>query len=267
MNLPRVLLSAFAPVSALLFTTSPLSSAVIAHWAFDEGSGVVVADDSGNALNGTLTGSCTWVEDRLGNAGQAVSFGTNSGWMDVSDAIKGTSMTLAGWVNIASASSSSPNPIFSSETGNGATNFSYRLSIPSDRRARLEIVAPEGAGGSVVVDSAVGFIDYGTWYHIAGTFGDGVASLYVNGELLDSVSYTGTVNTSASIPVAVGHLQNWSVQWINGTLDEMVVYNEALDATAIHALYAVPEPSETAAFAGLLVIAVTAFRRIRQRRA
>ena len=53
---------------------TPSSANLVAHWSFDQSSGAVLTDNSGNGYNGTLVNSPTWVAGKLG---QALSFSTN----------------------------------------------------------------------------------------------------------------------------------------------------------------------------------------------
>ena len=48
----------FAILLAVVLSLSSVAPAgVVAHWAFDDGSGAVAADDSGNGHAGTVTGA------------------------------------------------------------------------------------------------------------------------------------------------------------------------------------------------------------------
>ena len=44
------------------------SADLVAHWAFDEGSGTTAFDSSGNGNNGTLQGDLKWVTGKIGGA-------------------------------------------------------------------------------------------------------------------------------------------------------------------------------------------------------
>ncbi|MFA5257541.1 MAG: LamG domain-containing protein [Opitutales bacterium] len=269
MNIRANGLSAFVSAAALFLICSPLSSAVIAHWAFDEGSGATVADSSGNSLNGSLVGGYSWVADPFGNAGQAIGFDGSSGWMDVSDSLKGSSMTFAAWIKMDAipGSVTSPAPIITAETGSGqASGFCYRFAVASGGGLQLEVIRPYTASGSATAKTAGGLIVTDSWYYVTGVFGDGDVSIYINGEYVAGTTYTASISTLASIPVAVGHLQNWSVQWFGGSMDDIRIYDEALDAAAVSALYqSVPEPATAAVMAGMTAL-LAAFV-IRRRRA
>src|SRR3569623_1006054 len=58
---------------ALLFVMTPwtahadINDGLIGHWNFDETSGTVAADSSGNGNNGTLINGPTWVTGQVGS--------------------------------------------------------------------------------------------------------------------------------------------------------------------------------------------------------
>lgn len=73
------------------------SADLVAHWQFDESSGSVAHDASGNGNNGTLKGDPQWVAGRIGGA---IQLDGNGDYVDVgSVGISGTDQrTIAGWV-------------------------------------------------------------------------------------------------------------------------------------------------------------------------
>ena len=78
----------------------PLSTGLVAHWRFDDGSGTNLADSSGNGHDGTIVGSTwSWTAGKFGAAlhfeqGDYVSVG---GFPDATN-----SWTVAAWVQIPS---------------------------------------------------------------------------------------------------------------------------------------------------------------------
>ena len=52
----------------MLCLVSTASADLIGYWTFDEGSGNVAADSSGNGNDGTLEGGPNWVSGQLGSA-------------------------------------------------------------------------------------------------------------------------------------------------------------------------------------------------------
>jgi hypothetical protein len=88
------------PLGAVGLAPMSLATGLLGHWTFDEGSGAVAADHSGNGRNGTLTGG-TWIADgRFAGAlrlasGESVSV---PGFPNPS-----ASWTVSAWVRIAAA--------------------------------------------------------------------------------------------------------------------------------------------------------------------
>jgi hypothetical protein len=67
-------------------------------WHFDEGTGTLAYDGSGNANDGSLHGGTTWVDGKIG---KALSFDGSSGYVEVpdSDSLDVTGkLTLDAWI-------------------------------------------------------------------------------------------------------------------------------------------------------------------------
>jgi len=204
------------------------------YWAFDEGEGTVADDSSGNDNDGTLVGAL-WTADRYGADGKALEFGVNK-WVNIPDTLKPNEITVCAWVYIAGTDDSAT-PVFSAEKGLGSTGFGYRLQITPDAKLRMEAVAPFSCSGARAVTSA-GPLNLNQWYHVAGTY-DGVSTkIYIDGNLAGNSSF-GTyqaLNTDITIPVAIGHLENWGVQWFKGKIDDARIYDSALTEAQISAI-------------------------------
>ncbi len=57
----------FVLVLSMAFTSS-VNAELVAHWKFDEGSGSVVHDTSGNGNDGTFVGDPQWTAGKIGGA-------------------------------------------------------------------------------------------------------------------------------------------------------------------------------------------------------
>jgi hypothetical protein len=213
------------------FTLTFLSEAPdpIHYWHFDEGSGVVAVDAAGGA-NADLIGAA-WAMDRFGNPGKAIQTGHNM-WVNPPDSVKTETGTFAAWIyaDAYGGYNQPAGPIFSAEQGSGASNFAYRLQLHESGAVAFEAVAPWGTGSArVAVSSST--IPLNTWTHVAGTYDGYTSKVYINGQL-DGSSQTfedfAGMNTSTSIRVGIGHLENWSVQWFQGRIDDARVYDSAL---------------------------------------
>src|SRR5262249_42624049 len=79
----------------LTVTYTPTMSGVMAAYNFDEGSGSVAADDSGNGNTATLSGGATWV---AGHSGDALSFDGSSGYSTAPSVPYVANWTVSAWV-------------------------------------------------------------------------------------------------------------------------------------------------------------------------
>ena len=78
----------------------------------------------------------------------------------------------------------------------------------------------------------------GVWYHVAGTYdaGSGYLSIYLNGVLEDS-AYAGFPMDYDTTPIFIGTTgQNWDGK-LQGSVDEVSIYNRALSANEIGVVY------------------------------
>jgi hypothetical protein len=77
-------------------------------------------------------------------------------------------------------------------------------------------------------------VSLNTWYHVVGVY-DGAFLIYINGKLDNSVEHTGTIDTNDSDLILGGYYSTGNL--IDGTLDDVRIYNRALSATEIKQLY------------------------------
>lgn len=208
---------------------------LFAYWKFDEGSGFIAGDSSGNGKDGIIDGAI-WT---TGKAGNALSFDGFDDWVDVPDDISTKHITLEAWIyptgvyDIGDQGS----PIITKETGRGtppwSESFAWRLRItPHTHKLQLQCFTPTGEGGGSAVSDTE--LQMGKWYHVAGTYDGTETRVYINGNL--EGSYVAPISeplVTSTLPTGIGHLPNWSVQWFQGIIDEVRVYNRALTTQEI----------------------------------
>jgi hypothetical protein len=74
-----------------------------------------------------------------------------------------------------------------------------------------------------------------TWYHIVGTYDGSQIKFYVDGVELGSFAYSGDIDISTD-NVVIGNSGD-GTRPFNGMLDEVSIYNRALDSTEVQNLY------------------------------
>ncbi|MGN2365139.1 glycoside hydrolase family 2 [Streptomyces luridiscabiei] len=199
-------------------------------WSFDENKGSTARDSGPNKAHLTLEGGTSWAPGVTGSAlkfdgeGQyAQSTGpvvdttkdyTVSAWASL-DALPGNYATV-----VSQDGRRTENPFYL-QYGQGA----FAFSTPGGKRARLEIT-PET----------------GKWYHLVGVRQGNEVKLYVDGKLA-ATTEAGPADVSTG-PLSVGRAQYAGAKgdfW-NGSVDRVGVYDKALTADEVTALYGSRKP-------------------------
>ncbi len=247
----------------LVFAHPQTSSAdLIGYWNFGEGSGTTALDSSGNGYHGAHNGDPTYVTGPTGfgtalaldGSGDYVEItGTGAGAHDLN--LVDTDYTIAFWLDYTSGAR-----IINMDDGND-TGGGYSIRSQGSAVSLSHFGAPSSFNGST------GQVFSPGWKHYAFVYsnsGDGAIRLYVNG-VLSFTSSTGRspLDSEENDPLWFGGIPAYG-QYLNGTLDEVRIYNEALDSNAIQALQVIPEPAS----AGLIVagLAMMAPRRSKRKR-
>jgi len=200
-----------------------ITSNLLGRWTFDENTGSVAHDSSGNNRDGTISGA-TWT---TGHSGSALSFDGNGDSVIVPSTtaldLRGA-MTLAVWIL---------------STGQQATwarvidhdyNSSYSLSF-GDGVDDLEF----WLDGQKIVDSGDGVIAHDVWKHAVLTYQtSGATTLYIDGVAVASATHPGAI-TGAASNLYFGSAAGYDFA---GRLDGIRVYDRALSADDVAALFA-----------------------------
>jgi len=76
------------------------------------------------------------------------------------------------------------------------------------------------------------------WYHLVGVF-DGVSvKLYINGNLEESVPFTGSIATATQdLTIGCGYFSDNKVDFVDGLIDEVGIWSRALTVSEVSELY------------------------------
>ena len=208
-------------------------------------------DVTGNN-NGTLVNDVGFAP---GEVGQAFSFDGN-GYVSIPDSplldSLTTSITIEAWIKV--------NQFDEFPDWNGIVtkgNSSWRLA----RYGSSSVVGFSTTGLSNVDLAGNKNINDGQWHHVAGVYDGTSKYIYVDGALDASVPATGTIAQN-DYPVCIGENGEAPGHLWNGLIDEASIYNRALTASEIQAIYAAgsagkcpptpPQPDCTPAPSGLV---------------
>jgi hypothetical protein len=207
-------------------TVNAISSGLRAAYAFNEGINTTTGDASGNANTGTLTNGPVWTTQ--GRYGNAITFDGVNDFVSVPDNATldlGGTGTIEAWVR--------PNAInrWNSVVAKGNSNsdsaHNYALEITDANRARC--VLGSGTAGRLL-DSTV-TIAAGQFRHLACTWNGTTLSLYIDGVLNNSTAQAITPGGNTS-PLYIGQFGG-NADRLNGTIDEVRIYNRALSQAEI----------------------------------
>lgn len=198
-----------------------LETLPVGYWKFDERSGNIAYDSSGNGNYGTIYGA-TWTTGRLG---AALSFDGNGDYVEIPQSSVldfRTSISIEAWVKVA-GTTGDHQVIVAKWYPGGNTDGSYVLEFQPDGRTPQFVLRTTGRVDTV---SSV-LVSFGSWEHIAATYDGAVARIYVNGELAGSQYVTGEITVGNQLFIGA-HLPAYGDQnWFSGVIDEVAIYNYA----------------------------------------
>ncbi|MBN1806262.1 MAG: LamG domain-containing protein [Sedimentisphaerales bacterium] len=188
------------------------------YWNFDEGSGTIAHDISGNGLDGTLNGDPQWV---IGQVGGALEFDgddyveiPHNPLLSITDSI-----TITAWTYMAADASGEMAVV--SKGGWAANDLPYELTMEAGGVIFWQFYNNEGRDGCSPTSPAVE-----EWHHLAATYDGQVFKCYIDGEPAEEWAYAGTMpeNTKS---VTIGRRSNGGTEF-QGILDEVAIYNHAM---------------------------------------
>jgi hypothetical protein len=185
------------------------------------GSGNSWFDISGNGITGTLTNGPVFVNSsdspsiQFDATNDSVTFGTSS-------VVKPTTLSLGCIFKINAAPTTH---IIAGKQGTGSGAASYALVIQSNSlRFRLEI-------GGNIYDASYPFVNQNTYIYAMGTADGNTLRLYINGVLVSSTAYSGSIVYSDSFPLLMGYYASAFASPMN--VGAMQLYSRPLSAQEV----------------------------------
>jgi hypothetical protein len=209
-----------------LYHESP-STGLVAYYPFNGNAD----DESGNGNNGTILGGVNAAHDRFGNPGSAFRFDGSTGYITVPNSPSlqkpDSSVSVLAWVNV-----------------ENWYNTWAGLVAKSESAARGQYALAFQDGGRIDVDVASTYVWFftglpfqpGQWYFAAYTWDGDTIRVYVNGELIDSKQYS-IPPTVDSHPLELGRHTPGNTEYLDGTLDDVRIFDRALTGDEIQELF------------------------------
>jgi hypothetical protein len=202
--------------------TGTARAELVAHWRFDEGSGTLASDTSGNGNDGVLEGDAKWVAGQLGGA---IEFnGQNARVVAPYIPLDSRSHTITLWVN---AVLYTGEQVVISQVENNSTNLSLHYRIGGPGSGNVPAGGVRMGFYSNDLDTTGDLIQENQWYHLTFwyDFENQNRRIYIDGVLQAEGSAGPFLGTTGDTIIG-----SWGTgQWFRGIIDDVQIYNHALD--------------------------------------
>jgi len=225
--------------------THRLAKNLVGWWVMNEATGRTIYDLSGNGNHGTLEGDTHWV---AGKYGSCLSFDGDGDYVDVDNNPYQTSnifssgLSFSVWIKSPFAKDNNRRSIVG---GGGANHFYSAGGIYVYTGSDYTYAAMEIYRGDYYTASTDGVINLtpDNWYHIVGVYNSlsNQVEIYLNGvnEVNTSVSESGTTYDPDNFYIGRNPRSSFNPTF-NGLIDNVMVFDRALSAEEIQALYTDP---------------------------
>jgi hypothetical protein len=233
-----------APIDVTQLAPQGLIHDIAAHWSFDEGTGTVLHDDSGDQRDGTLEGP-TWTAGQFGGALQFQT-GQQVTVTPFSDATP--SYSIAAWVRMAATQEPGADYVTlvstevpSTEPGAGGWEMNI-VPTAGDMRYHFGYYVGPTVNDYDFVECAC--VEVERWVHLAAVVDAARMALdfYVNGRQVQEATIRHTILPGSSTL----YLGSWSQvtpsRFFAGALDDVIIYKRALVREEVAFLAGAPAP-------------------------
>ena len=200
--------------------STALPSGLIAYLPFDNSS---LSDASGNSNNGSWSGTSSFGSGKIGNGSASFS---GSNYVSINNQVYPLSGgTVAFWFK-------SSGGVLTGSYGGSGNQRAPTLSINPGGDLHWEYSEFSNTGG----DTGITVAD-GKWHHVALTYsGSNQVKVYLDGSLI--VTDAQPAPGDFFDQVHIGHYGNYGSSFGNGQVDDFRIYNKALSASEVSAVYA-----------------------------
>ena len=207
-----------------------LKEGLVAYYPFNGNA----KDESGNGHDGKVNGA-TLVADRKGESNSAYEFGEYDSIISsgLNSALGKENFTFSAWINCTSFGAG--NVILSGGEYSPRSGGQFYLRIDDKNykhKAQLYVVRN---GKSQTVHSIRELI-IGKWFHIIGQRMESGLKIFING-VQELESESEAVSVESTVPIRIGVMDSFVNARMNGLIDDVRIYNRALSADEVKALY------------------------------
>jgi hypothetical protein len=222
---------------------------LVGWWKLKDGSGTVATDSSGNGNNGNFLDHPTWIT--TGPNGGGLSFrgfpiSDDSVRIPRAVVLEPAAITISAWFRGAQAQNFRQSVFCKAFAEDVAPTFqSYQIGVQGVSDPTVAIFTIGITGGFVEVFVPGIILDNTAWQNLVGTYDPAASApqqlLYSNGVLVGSATNTGPIAYDLTSTGDLYIASNSDPTGVNkvyfGSVDDCRIYNQALTAREIRALY------------------------------
>lgn len=232
-----VFVTVFAVSLILSYTVYSADESLVGRWPFDENSGSIAADASGGGHDGNILGP-TWVQ---GKYGSALQFDGTDDTVEIphhADFDLAT-FTITLWINVQSSTDGAFRTIIGKDVSPAGQPRNFGVYIKDSGVLGVNYTS----GGSWSSAEADIVVSDGQWHYIAFTYDGSSLRSFVDGQLSAETASTNVPDNNTE-PVRVGRWGGARGDFMNGVVDEVAIYSEALAEDAIQNMMTGPSAVE-----------------------
>ncbi|MDE0555112.1 MAG: LamG domain-containing protein, partial [Candidatus Poribacteria bacterium] len=216
---------------AVGYATADLAEGLVLYFTFDNVSGKMILDDSGNGLDADVIANTEFVDGKYGKAIHITGLGMDCVNVPASDELKITGeITMAAWIYQESWNTDAQ--WFDKNCHNGGEHSSYGIGA-FNGGANFNMFL--GTGNARPTLSQPHGLDTDTWYHVVGTYDGATMKVYVDGEVAaeqdQKIDFQGTNDQDLRIGCSKDR-PNYTFE--NGSIDEAAIWRRALSEAEIN---------------------------------
>jgi hypothetical protein len=206
-----------------------LLNGLVGWWKFDETSGTVAYDSSGNGNNGNLTGGPTWVTGKIDGA---LSFDGLDDYVSIPATadLDLANLNISAWIN---TSNYRQNGFIFEKTSNGQVNSQYNLFFEHSSNSLRWRTTPVSGNYH---ESRLATNILTSWNFLSASYDGITKKIFLNGNLSKSDSFSGTIVQNPNGISLIGKHPPANY-FFNGLIDDVRIYDRALSAEEVQALY------------------------------
>ena len=212
-----------------------ITDGLIGYWPMDEGTGSTAADMSTNNNDGTISGA-GWTAGKFGNA---LNFDGNNDYVNCGNdaSLKPTSVTVSAWIKTDYYVYYGQIAGYATDTG--AYESGYSIITEDVGYLGAWLTGASGDGWYLWTTDVPAYPNV-DWVHVALTYNGSTSILYVNADSKATSNHSGNIDYDHVGNFLIGCYDDpISDYWwpYAGLIDEVAVWDRALDQTEITFLY------------------------------